>query len=100
MFDPREELTIENPPKIEGVGCKIKLYMLYFMLSIAPILLSLYIGYEYDWLYGAGAWVFLFLLASIVGSKLRLLCVPADQMERNLSFLEISRWYIGKHHCK
>ncbi len=99
-FKPfRKEFIIETSPKIEGIKCKALLYGLFFMLTIFPLLVALYVWYEYDWFYAFGAALFLYIISSIVGSKLRLLSVPSDQLERSLSSMEIARWYVGSYLC-
>ncbi len=90
---------IENTPKIVGLKCKMMVYGLFFLVTIVPILIVLYIWLEYDWLIALGSGVFLYLLSAIVISKLRLLSLPKDQLERNFNSLDIAKWYINKYHC-
>ena len=96
--DPNKPI-IENTPDIKGTKCKLKVYLLYFCITILPLLISIFIGYEYDWLIGIGAGLFLYLVSAIVVSKLRLSSLPRDQFERSFTSLEIAKWYVSRNHC-
>jgi hypothetical protein len=96
--DPNQPI-IENTPKITGTKCKVKVYLLYFCITLLPLLISLYIGYDIDWLIGIGSGLFLYLVSAIVVSKLRLSSLPRDQFERTFSSLEIAKWYVSRNHC-
>jgi hypothetical protein len=98
-FKDSDKQIIENTPDIKSTKCKIKVYLLYFCITILPLLISLYIGYEVDFLIGIGAGLFLYLVSAIVVSKLRLSSLPRDQFERSFSSLEIAKWYISRNHC-
>jgi hypothetical protein len=95
----KEYPTIENTPEMVGLRCQFLAYSLFFGLVILPLLISLYIWFEYDWLLAIGGGLFLYLVSAIVGSKLRLESLPIDQRERNFSSLEIAKWYVSKHFC-
>jgi len=98
-FTNQDQPIIETEPKIEGIRCKAMVYGLFFAVTVLPYLLFFYIWWEYDWLIAVGIGLFLYLLSAVVMSKLRLLSLPKDQLERSLGSLEIAKWYIGKNHC-
>jgi len=98
-FKDSDKQIIENTPDIKSTKCKIKVYLLYFCITILPLLISLYIGYEVDFLIGIGAGLFLYLVSAIVVSKLRLSSLPPKLREKNLSSLEIAKWYVNQHMC-
>ena len=98
-FIPEEKLPIENTPKMEGAKCKFLAFVIFFGLTFLPLIVALYIWYEYDWMIAVGIGLFLYLASSIVASKLRVASVPADQRERNLSSLDIAKWYVKYHFC-
>ncbi|OQX74379.1 MAG: hypothetical protein B6D59_02660 [Campylobacteraceae bacterium 4484_4] len=99
MIPFREIDPIEQPPKIEGLGCKAMVYGLFFLLAVAPGVMAGWIWYAYNFWIGAAVGLFLYLISGFVSSKLRLMSLPPDQREKTLSSLEIARWYIGKNHC-
>ncbi len=90
---------IEQPPKIEGFGCRAMVYALAFSLTVVPIAVAVGIWYLYNFWIAVAAALFLYLLSGFVSSKLRQLSLPADQREKTLSSLEIAKWYIGKNRC-
>jgi len=98
-FIPEEKLPIENTPKMVTVKCRAIAYVIFFGLTLLPLLAALWIWYEYDWMIATGGGLFLYLVSAIVASKLRLASVPADQRERNLSSLDIAKWYTKYHLC-
>jgi hypothetical protein len=98
-FTKDDGQIIENTPDIEGTKCKLKVYILYFCITILPLLISLYVWYETDWLFGIGSGLFFYLVSAIIVSKLRLSSLPRDQYERSFSSLEIAKWYISRNHC-
>ncbi len=99
-FVPDDRIPIENTPRMVGLRCRFIASAIYFGLTILPLLLALWIWYEYDWVVGVGFGLFFYLVSAIVGSKLRIMSVPADQRERNLSFMDIARWYTDFHFCR
>ena len=98
-FIPEEKLPIENTPKMVTAKCRTIAYAIFFGLTLLPLLAALWIWYEYDWMIATGGGLFLYLVSAIVASKLRLASVPADQRERNLSSLDIAKWYTKYHLC-
>lgn len=99
-FIPEDRLPIENTPRIEGVKCRILLYLIFFGLTLLPLFLALYVWYEYDWVVGIAFGLFFYLVSAIVGSKMRIASIPADQRERNLSSMDIAKWYTKFHFCR
>ena len=99
-FVPDDRIPIENTPKMRGFRCRFIAYAIYFGLTILPLLLALWIWYGYDWVVGVGFGLFFYLVSAIVGSKLRIASVPVDQRERNLSFMDIAKWYTDFHFCR
>ena len=95
----KETFVLETAPKIEGLKCRFMHFGLFFLLSIVPILISLYVWYAYDLFYAVGSALFLYIVSAIIGSKLRVLSLPPDQLERSLNSFEIARWYVGKYLC-
>ncbi len=91
--------VIESTPIIQGKKCKAILYALYLSLLLAPILVTLWIWLEYGLMFAVGGALLLYLLLAIILSKLRLLSIPRDQLERNFSTLEIAKWYTAKRLC-
>ncbi len=98
-FIPQDRLPIENVPKIKSKKCRFFAFSLYFILVITPFLISFYIWYEYNWLIAAGGGLFLYLVSAIASSKLRIYGVPPDQRERNLSSMDIIKWYVHTNLC-
>lgn len=98
-FVPEDKLPIENTPKMEGAKCKCIAGCIFFALTLLPLVIALYIWYDYDWMIVTGTGLFLYLVSAIVASKLRLASVPKDQRERNLSSLDIAKWYTKYHFC-
>ncbi len=98
-FVPEDKLPIENTPVMKGMKCKTISWLIFFCLVFLPVLVSIYIWLEYDWLIAIGMGLFFYLVSAIVASKLRLSSVPFDQMERNFSSLEIAKWYTKYHFC-
>jgi len=105
QFSQRDEVplkeypTIENTPIMIGARCKFLAYGIFFGLAILPLVVSLYVWFSYDWLIAIGTLLFLSLVSTIVGSKLRLASLPHDQRERSFSSLEIAKWYVAKNFC-
>ncbi len=99
-FIPDERLPIENTPKMEGFRCQAIAFSIFFALTVLPLLMAIYVWYEYDWMLAVGFGLFFYLVSAIVGSKLRLMSVPADQRERNLSSMDIAKWYTKYHFCR
>ena len=95
----KDENEVNMTPVIEGFKCQAFVYGVFFGLVILPILIGLYVWYEYDVLMAIGAVLFLYIASSIVGSKLRLSSLPPKLREKNLSSLEIARWYVHHHLC-
>ncbi|HIP58794.1 MAG TPA: hypothetical protein EYH01_00020 [Campylobacterales bacterium] len=97
FFKTEDEVNIT--PVIEGFKCKALVFGVFFGLVILPVVVGLYVGYVYDWVMGIGVVLFLYIVSSIIGSKLRLSSLPSQLRERSLSSLEIARWYVHQHHC-
>jgi len=95
----QDEDEVNMTPVIEGFKCKALLYGVFFGLAILPLVVGLYVGYVYDWIMGIGVVLFLYIVSSIIGSKLRLSSLPAKLREKNLSSFEIARWYVHQHLC-
>jgi len=98
-FIPEDRLPIENTPKMRGLRCQSIAFAIFFILTLLPLVLALYVWYEYDWVIGTGVGLFLYLVSAIAGSKLRHTAVPADQRERNLSSMDIAKWYTKYRFC-
>jgi hypothetical protein len=94
-----EQQPIENIPRIKGLKCKIYVYSIYFALVAGPLLVAIYIWLEFDLLIAIGTLIFLYLVSSIITSKLRLLSLPKDQYERSFTTLEIAKWYTSRNLC-
>ncbi len=99
-FVPEDRLPIENTPKMVGIKCQSIAFAIFFILTLLPLVIALYVWYEYDWMIGAGFGLFLYLVSAIAGSKLRHLAVPADQRERNLNSMDIAKWYTQYRFCR
>jgi len=99
-FIPEESVPIENTPKMATPRCKAIAYGIFFALTLLPLIAAVWIWYEYDWMIATGGGLFFYLVSSIVGSKLRQISVPRDQRERNLSSLDIAKWYTDYHYCR
>ena len=95
----KEYPAIENTPTMVGTRCKVLAYAVFFGLAIVPLLVTLYVWFVYGWLFAIGALLFSYMVSTIVGSKLRLESLPADQRERNFSSLQIARWYVSRNFC-
>lgn len=95
----KEHPTIENTPIMIGMRCKLLAYGVFFGLAILPIMISLFVLIEYDWIIAVGSLLFSFMVTTVVGSKLRLESLPLDQRERSFNSLEIARWYVSKNFC-
>ncbi len=95
----KEYPAIENTPIMIGARCKILAYSLFFALAILPIMIALWVWFEYDWVIAIGALLFSYVVSTIVGSKLRLESLPIDQRERSFNSLEIAKWYVAKNFC-
>ena len=90
---------IETSPIIEKTSCKILVYLISFSLNFAPLTIGLYVGYKYDYIIGIGIGLFLYLVAGIISSKLRVVSIPPDQYERSFSNHDIALWYVSKNIC-
>ncbi len=86
-------------PVVNGFKCKALMYAIFFALTFLPLLIGVYVWHAYDWLISIGVVLFLYLVSSIVSSKLRFSSLPPQQRERSLSSLEIARWYVYQHFC-
>ncbi len=95
----KDENEVNMTPVIEGFKCKVLVFGVFFGLVILPILAGLYVWYAYDLLIAIGAVLFLYIVSSIVGSKLRLSSLPPQLREKSLSSLEIAKWYVHQHLC-
>jgi len=95
----KEEDEINITPVINGFKCKVLVYGVFFGLTVLPFIVGLYIWYKYNWLIAIGVVLFLYLVSSIIGSKLRLSSLPSKLKERSLSSLEIAKWYVHQHFC-
>ncbi len=95
----KDENEVNMTPVIEGFKCKALVFGVFFGLVILPILAGLYVWYAYDLLIAIGAVLFLYIVSSIVGSKLRLSSLPPQLREKSLSSLEIAKWYVHQHLC-
>ena len=95
----KDEDEVNMTPVIEGFKCKIFVFGIFFGLAVLPFVAGLYVWYSYDWLIAIGVVLFLYLVSSIIGSKLRLSSLPAKLRERSLSSLEIAKWYVHQHFC-
>lgn len=84
-------------PVIEGTKCKLAVYAIFAGLNIAPLIIGLYIWYAYDWMIGIGVILFLYIVSSIVSSKMRLSALPPTQLEHSFSAYEIAQWYVHRH---
>ena len=95
----KEEDEVNMTPVIEGFKCKALIFGVFFGLVILPILVGLYVWYAYDLLLSIGVVLFLYIVSSIIGSKLRLSSLPTKLREKSLSSLEIARWYVHQYYC-
>ncbi len=97
FFKDEEEANVT--PVIEGLRCKLLVYGLFFSLTLLPLFVGLYVWYSYNLLVAIAVILFLYIVSSIIGSKLRLSSLPAKLREKTLSSLEISKWYVHQHFC-
>lgn len=96
-FSNEEPTPIEPTPEVTEFKCKVIVYLIYFGLNFLPLVLGAYIWYVYNYLIAIGITLFLYLITGIISSKLRLMSIPPDQLERSFSNLEISKWYVSKN---
>ncbi len=94
-----EEDNAGITPVIDGFKCKVLVFVVFFALAFLPFLIGLYVWYVYDWMIAIGVILFLYIVSSIVGSKMRLSSLPPQLRERSLSSLEIAKWYVHQHFC-
>jgi hypothetical protein len=97
FFKDEEEAQVT--PVIDGLKCKVFVYGLFFSLTILPLLVGLYVWFIYDLVVAIGVVLFLYIVSSITGSKLRQSSLPLKLRERSLSSLEIAKWYVHQHFC-
>lgn len=97
FFKNEEEANVT--PVIEDLRCKALVYGLFFSLTLLPLLVGLYVWYSYNLLVAIAVILFLYIVSSIIGSKLRLSSLPVQLREKTLSSLEISKWYVHQHFC-
>jgi len=90
---------IEVLPKLKGFWCRIALYSLYGLLTFAPFVLGVWIGYDYDIWVGFAFFLFLTLVSGVVLAKMRVASIPCEQREMNYSSLAIIQWYLAKNIC-
>ena len=90
---------LEVTPKLKSVKCRLVHYMLYGVLTFAPIGVALVTGYRYDAWIGVMLFLFLTLASGVVLSKMRHLYIPPQQREMSYSSFAIVQWYVAKNLC-
>lgn len=90
---------IEVVPTIKGFWCKCLMIGLYLALTLTPLVVGIWVGYEHNIWIGIAFFLFLTLVAGIVTSKMRVHSIPYEQREMNYSTLAIIKWFIAKQYC-
>ena len=90
---------IEVTPNPKGFWCKSAIYFLYVLLSFAPFLIGVVIGYGYNIWIGIAFFLFLTLISGIVSSKMRIASIPFAQREMDYSTMAIVKWFVAKNWC-
>jgi len=90
---------IEIVPKIQGFWCRIAMFSLYGVLTFAPALAGVWLGYIYNIWLGIAFFLFLTLVSGVVSSKMRICSIPFEQREMNYSTMAIVKWYVAKNIC-
>jgi hypothetical protein len=90
---------IEVVPTLKGFKCKMLMYLLFGILSFAPLLIGAWIGYKYNIWIGIAFFLFLTLVSGVVSSKMRISAIPYEQREMDYSTMAIVKWYLSRSIC-
>jgi len=90
---------LELVPKIQGFWCKVLMFSLYGILTFAPLVVGVWIGYVYDLWIGIAFFLFLTLVSGVICSKMRICSIPYEQREMSYSTMAIVKWYLAKNIC-
>jgi hypothetical protein len=90
---------IEIIPKIKGFWCRVAMFSLYSLLTFTPIIVGIWLGYDYNIVIGIAFFLFLTLVSGIVSSKMRVCSIPFEQREMSYSTMAIVKWYLAKNIC-
>lgn len=93
-----EEYEIIEPvPEPESLSCKLTAFLLAFCLYALPFVLGVFGYMKYDWFIGVCFFAFGYLINGIIHSKLRLLCIPKDQLQNSFTTVEVAKWFVSNY---
>jgi len=75
------------------------MFSLYGILTFAPLVVGVWIGYVYDLWIGIAFFLFLTLVSGVICSKMRICSIPYEQREMSYSTMAIVKWYLAKNIC-
>ncbi|MCF6201272.1 MAG: hypothetical protein L3J42_03975 [Hydrogenimonas sp.] len=95
----KERPIIELLPPLSK-KCRAIVIMLRATFTLIPILIGIWSGAEFGWLYGLLFWILSIFASLIVLSKIKLAFVPLNQHELSHSATAILKWYAAKEICR
>ena len=98
LSNRQEKPTIDILPPMSR-RCMAIVRGLHLLFLLIPLLLGLWIGEAFGWLYGLFAWMGAVFAAMIVLSKLKLAFIPFEQHEVPHSTAAILRWTVYRKFC-
>ncbi len=94
-----EKPVIELLPPLSG-RCKLIVTALRASFTLVPILLALWGGAEFGWLYAFFIWIGAVFAGLIILSKLKTSYVPPTQHELSHSATAIIKWFAAYRLCE
>jgi len=91
--------VIQKTPQLKTRRCKLLVSILTVLLCCTPLFAFLLLFFFYNFFIGAALSVFLFIVTAIIRSKMRLLALPANQLEYTYSDHAVVSWYASKYLC-
>ncbi len=79
--------------------CKALVALLRAAFTAVPMLLGLWAGIEFGWLYGLLLWMTAVFAGLIILSKLKIAYVPLSQHELSHSATAILKWFVSSEFC-
>ncbi|WP_456450657.1 hypothetical protein [Hydrogenimonas sp.] len=93
-----EKPVIELLPPLSR-KCLLLVHALHALFLLVPVLLGVWAGVEFGWLYGLLLWLSAVFAGMIIISKLKLAYIPFSQHELSHSTAAILKWTVFRRFC-